>query len=168
MFLALLCPAGIKRVGGRWNCVIPLSTEHKLSAFAGSIQNKITLCNYSDIYFYIFCVSESNILIVSSASRTDKLWRSRASSIDELDFDGFFPDCNVLDIVRIIYWHEFCNITIQLHTQKLNLTHESSLTFQLNLTDESSSTFQLNLTDESLSINIPTLLNTQKLVDIPT
>ena len=32
--------AGIKRVEGRQNCVIPLSTEHNLSAFAGSIQKK--------------------------------------------------------------------------------------------------------------------------------
>ena len=33
--------------------MIPISTEHNLSAFAGSIQNKIALFKYSDIHILI-------------------------------------------------------------------------------------------------------------------
>ena len=36
----------------KWEDTIPLSTEYNLSAFASSIQNKIALYKYSDIYIY--------------------------------------------------------------------------------------------------------------------
>ena len=42
--------------------MIPISTEHNLSAFAGAIQNKIALYKYSDIYIFL-CVFITIIII---------------------------------------------------------------------------------------------------------
>ena len=56
--------------------MIPLSTVHNLSAFAGSMRDKIALYKFSDIYIYQLWSNIDEVLIFTDNTSKVKRWLS--------------------------------------------------------------------------------------------